>query len=161
MPNLFPSWKCRTLSVGRWESVGIDRWVASEVYLVGDGKTLVLQQLYFLDEEMSWRSKTYALSYSGQRGSRKKDPSKDNFLSKHLPQSPSLVLDAGGGNGRWSLGFNELGYKVCLVDFNRYMLKMAKNLLKNTDVHIVLSDIRFLPFRSETFDLVFCEADPI
>ena len=110
---------------------------------------------------MGWCSREYAMEYTGQRGRGKKDPGRDEFISKFLPSFPLLVLDAGGGNGRWSLGFYELGYEVCLVDFNPYMLKIAKEILKNTGVHIVLSDIRFLPFRSEVFGFVFCEADPI
>ena len=108
-----------------------------------------------------WRSEEYAIEYTGQRGRGKKDPSWDEFVSKFLPASPALVLDAGGGNGRWSLGFYEVGYEVCLVDFNLHMLKMAEKILKGKGVHIVLGDIRFLPFRSEVFDFILCEADPI
>ena len=110
---------------------------------------------------MGWLSKKYAIEYTGQRGVGKKVPSEDEFLSRFLPAVPSLVLDAGGGNGRWSLGFFELGYEVCLVDFNLHMLRMAKEILKNAETHIILSDIRSLPFRSEIFDFALCEADPI
>jgi len=101
------------------------------------------------------------MEYTDQRRRGKKDPSKDEFLSKFLPAVPSLILDAGGGDGRWSLGFYEMGFEVCLVDFNPHMLKMAKQLLKDAYVEVVLGDIRFLPFRPEVFDFVLCEADPI
>ena len=67
--------------------------------------------LFLWDEVMGWRSKKYAIEYTGQRGVGNKDPSEDVFLSRFLPAVPPPVLDAGGGNGRWSLGFFELGYR--------------------------------------------------
>jgi len=110
---------------------------------------------------MGWRSREYAVEYSGQKGRGRKDPNQDALISKFLPFVPSLVLDAGGGDGRWSLGFRELGYEVCFVDFNVHMVRMAHGILQHTGVNVVMADIRFLPFRNEVFDFVLCEANPI
>jgi ubiquinone/menaquinone biosynthesis C-methylase UbiE len=41
------------------------------------------------------------------------------------------------------------------------MIKLAKKNLRSTNAHIVLADIRSLPFREQSFDFVLCEADPI
>jgi ubiquinone/menaquinone biosynthesis C-methylase UbiE len=82
----------------------------------------------------------------------------------YLPKEKSLVLDAGGGSGRWTLDLTYLGHHVVLLDFSRPMLNLAKEktnrLLKAGAADLILADIHYLPFHKETFDFVFVEADP-
>ena len=47
------------------------------------------------------------------------------FLRKHLPQS-GLILDAGGGPGRYTIELAKLGYGVVLLDLIPELLCGAK-----------------------------------
>jgi len=116
-----------------------------------------------------WRSREYAEEFTEREWRslfRRKvyDELVWTFTMPYLPKEKSLVLDAGGGSGRWTLDFTYLGHHVVLLDFSRPMLNLAKEkterLLKAGAADLVLADIHCLPFRSETFDFVFVEADP-
>lgn len=87
-------------------------------------------------------------------------------LKKYLPENRnSLILDAGGGTGRWTIPLAKMGYKVILCDISQGMLTQAKskiikeNLLDR--VRIVEEDLTNLSFPDEMFDFVLCEDGPI
>ena len=116
-----------------------------------------------------WRSQKYARGYTEREWRslfRRKvyDNLVWTFTMPYVPKKKSLVLDAGGGSGRWTLDFTYLGHHVVLLDFSRPMLRLAmekiKRLLKAGVADLILADIHHLPFSPETFDLVFVEADP-
>jgi 2-polyprenyl-3-methyl-5-hydroxy-6-metoxy-1,4-benzoquinol methylase len=48
-----------------------------------------------------------------------------HFLEKYLPRH-GLVLDAGGGPGRYTIELAKRGYNVALLDFAPEMLELAK-----------------------------------
>jgi ubiquinone/menaquinone biosynthesis C-methylase UbiE len=87
-------------------------------------------------------------------------------LKKHIPEDKnSLILDAGGGTGRWAIPLAKMGYSVILCDISKGMLKQAE---KNIDVEklsdkIVLKeeDLTDLSFPDQLFDFVLCEDGPI
>jgi ubiquinone/menaquinone biosynthesis C-methylase UbiE len=84
------------------------------------------------------------------------------YLEPYLPTSPNaLVLDAGGGTGRWAVRIATKAKKVVLMDISEGMLKVAAQRIKQEgfekNVAIRKGDIGKTGFADETFDLVFCE----
>jgi len=66
-----------------------------------------------------------------------------------------LVLDAGVGAGRYAEVMARWGAEVVGVDLTRAVDAAAQNLRPYPDAHLVQADIFALPFRDETFDLVY------
>jgi ubiquinone/menaquinone biosynthesis C-methylase UbiE len=89
-----------------------------------------------------------------------------HFLNKHLPEN-GLVLDAGGGPGRYTIELAKRGYKVILLDLVPEMLKVAERRIKRAGVkkkvkQIVEGSIEDLSmFDDETFDAVLCLGGPL
>ncbi len=87
-------------------------------------------------------------------------------LKKHIPKDRnSLILDAGGGTGRWAIPLAKMGYNVMLCDISEGMLKQAK---KNIDkeklsekIALKKEDVTKLSFPDEMFDFVLCEDGPV
>ena len=83
-----------------------------------------------------------------------------------LPEE-GLILDAGGGTGKWSFRMAEerTGLFIVLLDISREMLLVAKGKLARegleSRVWLVEADICALPFRSGVFDFALAEGDPI
>ena len=49
------------------------------------------------------------------------------YVEPHVPAGPNaVVLDAGGGTGRWATRMAEKGCKVVLMDSSERMLKVAE-----------------------------------
>jgi len=87
-------------------------------------------------------------------------------LKQYLPADRnSLLLDAGGGTGRWSVPLARMGYRVTLCDISPGMLKQAENKIKkeglSEKVTIREEDLTKLSFADETFDFVLCEDGPV
>jgi ubiquinone/menaquinone biosynthesis C-methylase UbiE len=87
-------------------------------------------------------------------------------LSHYLPADKgSLILDAGGGTGRWSVPLAKMGYRVTLCDISDGMLKQAEKKIKKAGlsdkVTIEEQDLTRLSFEDQTFDFVLCEDGPI
>ncbi|MCD6515259.1 MAG: class I SAM-dependent methyltransferase [Candidatus Odinarchaeota archaeon] len=84
-----------------------------------------------------------------------------HFLKKYLPKT-GLVLDAGGGPGRYTIELAKRGYDVILLDLVPELLKIAKEQIKKAGVQnkvkqIVEGSIDDLSmFENETFDAVLC-----
>lgn len=84
-----------------------------------------------------------------------------HFLKKYLPEK-GLVLDAGGGPGRYTIELAKLGYDIVLVDLTPKLLKIAKNKIKKENLQdrvkqIIEGSIDNLSvFKDDTFDAVIC-----
>lgn len=84
------------------------------------------------------------------------------YLNPYVPTDPdALVLDAGGGTGRWSIWMARKGCRVILVDISEEMLKVADYRVKNEGLQdkiiIERGDIVNTSFANETFDMILCE----
>jgi SAM-dependent methyltransferase len=84
-----------------------------------------------------------------------------HFFKKYSPRS-GLVLDAGGGPGRYTLELAKLGYDVVLLDLTPELLDIARRQIKKTGVadrvkQMVQGSIDDLSmFNDDTFDAVIC-----
>lgn len=84
-----------------------------------------------------------------------------HFLKKHLPKS-GLILDAGGGPGRYTIELVKLGYDVVLFDITPELLEIARKQIKRAKAQdkvkqIVQGSIDDLSiFGNNTFDAVIC-----
>ncbi len=82
-----------------------------------------------------------------------------HFLKKYLPKK-GLILDAGGGPGRYTIELAKLGYDVILFDLTPKLLEIAKRRIKREKVHgrvkqIIQGSIDDLSmFKNNTFDAV-------
>jgi ubiquinone/menaquinone biosynthesis C-methylase UbiE len=84
------------------------------------------------------------------------------YLEPHVPTDPNaLVLDAGGGTGRWATRIAEKGCQVVLIDSSERMLEAAGKKVKEKGLqHLVTlkkSDIAKTGYADETFDMILCE----
>jgi SAM-dependent methyltransferase len=83
------------------------------------------------------------------------------FIKKYLPKK-GLVLDAGGGPGRYTNELAKLGYDVVLLDLTPKLLEIAKRQIKRARVQhkvkqIIEGSIDDLSmFENTTFDAVIC-----
>ena len=78
-----------------------------------------------------------------------------NFISKtlDLTQQNLGVLDVGAEAGRFSLFAEKINANVVSIDLNSYALKRLK--LKSKQVNVIQADARFMPIKSEVFDIIF------
>ncbi len=88
------------------------------------------------------------------------------FLKKYLPQK-GLILDAGGGPGRYTIELAKLGYHVVLLDLVSENLKFAEEKIKEERVAdkikgLVNGSITNLSnFKNNYFDAVLCLGGPL
>ncbi len=86
-------------------------------------------------------------------------------LTKYLPEK-GLILDAGGGPGRYTIELAKQGYEVILLDLVPEMLKAAERKIRRAGVkkkvkQIIEGSIDDLSmFGDETFDAVLCLGGP-
>lgn len=84
-----------------------------------------------------------------------------HFLDKYLPKK-GLILDAGGGPGRYTIELAKKGYQVVLLDLSPQCLEIAKREIKNANVEDKVkkivdgSIVDLSEFRDESFDAVLC-----
>ena len=87
-------------------------------------------------------------------------------LEKYLPKK-GLILDAGGGPGRYTIELARKGYDMVLLDITPKMLKLARRKIRNAEIQekikqIVEGSIVDLSmFDNETFDGVLCLGGPL
>ena len=90
----------------------------------------------------------------------------NHFLAKFLPKK-GLVLDAGGGPGRYTIDLAKKGYDVVLLDLVKEMLEIAKKQVNKERVQhkvkrMVEGSVTDLStFIDETFDAVLCLGGPL
>lgn len=86
------------------------------------------------------------------------------YVEPYLPQT-GLILDAGGGTGKWSVPIAKRSLKVVLFDISQEMLNMAAIKVRENGLESSISyrqgDICRMPFDDATFDFVLAEGDPI
>jgi ubiquinone/menaquinone biosynthesis C-methylase UbiE len=84
------------------------------------------------------------------------------YIEPYLPKkSDTLILDAGGGTGRWTIKMASQGCKVVLLDASEKMLEVAARRIEQQHLQdrVVMKkgDITKIDFEDETFDFVLCE----
>ena len=83
------------------------------------------------------------------------------FLKKYLPKN-GLVLDAGGGPGRYTIELAKKGYDVILLDLVPELLELAKENVRKAGVEQKVKEIiegsivDLSMFEDEKFDAVLC-----
>lgn len=88
------------------------------------------------------------------------------YLKEYLPEN-GLVLDAGGGPGRYTIELAQMGYDVILLDITPELLEKAKKEIKKVGVQdkvkaIIEGSITNLSqFEDEKFDTVICLGGPL
>jgi ubiquinone/menaquinone biosynthesis C-methylase UbiE len=84
------------------------------------------------------------------------------YLEPYVPRNPdALVLDAGGGTGRWATRMAKTGCKVVLMDTSEGMLTAAAKRIEaenlQQQITIKKGNIAKTGYADETFDMVLCE----
>ena len=88
------------------------------------------------------------------------------FLDKYLPKS-GLVLDAGGGPGRYTIKLAKKGYQIVLLDITPELLEKAKRNIKRFGVkrnvkEVIQGSITDLSlFPDGSFDAILCLGGPL
>ncbi len=89
-----------------------------------------------------------------------------HFLEKYLPPS-GLVLDAGGGPGRYTLELAKRGYDVVLLDTTQAELDFAHRMVRRKGIRNRVSEITcgsivdLSRYSDATFDAVVCTGGPL
>ena len=84
------------------------------------------------------------------------------YLEPYVPMKrDAIVLDAGGGTGRWTIQMAGKGCRIVLMDSSRGMLEVAAEKIKRAgfqgNVSIRQGDIAETGYSDEAFDMIFCE----
>ncbi len=89
-----------------------------------------------------------------------------HFLQKYLPKR-GLVLDAGGGPGRYAIELAKAGYDIVLLDLVPEMLELAQRKARQARVRRNFKDFlqgsieNLSRFQDATFDAVICLGGPL
>ena len=89
-----------------------------------------------------------------------------HFLDKYLPQH-GLILDAGGGPGRYTLELAKKGYDVVMLDLTQANLDFAKRMIKRHGLQAKVKEIicgsigDLSRFGDGMFDAVICTGGPL
>jgi ubiquinone/menaquinone biosynthesis C-methylase UbiE len=89
-----------------------------------------------------------------------------HFLEEHLPQK-GLVLDAGGGPGRYTIELARRGYEVVLLDMTPANLEFARRQIRRAKVQDKIANIvegsivNLSQFADNTFDATLCLGGPL
>ncbi len=92
-------------------------------------------------------------SLSGHEESRKAFLLKTGITESELANK--LVLDVGCGTGRFMEVAADMGAEVIGIDLSRAVDAAYKNMGRREGIHIVQADIFRLPFRTQTFDVIY------
>jgi ubiquinone/menaquinone biosynthesis C-methylase UbiE len=88
------------------------------------------------------------------------------FLKKYMPKK-GLVLDAGGGPGRYTIELAKQGYDVILLDIAPANLEFAKRQIKKAKLQNKVKEfvegsiVDLSKFNDNTFDAVICLGGPL
>ncbi|RLG75862.1 MAG: hypothetical protein DRO23_02750 [Thermoprotei archaeon] len=83
------------------------------------------------------------------------------FLKKYLPKK-GLILDAGGGPGRYTIELAKMGYNVVLLDLTPKLLEIARKKIRKARVQSMVKQIiegsidDLSMFKDNMFDAVLC-----
>jgi ubiquinone/menaquinone biosynthesis C-methylase UbiE len=75
-----------------------------------------------------------------------------DFIAAHLPANPALVLDIGGGTGRWSRWLVERGHQQMMLELDTPNLRRFQE--QHPDLVAVQGNAQDIPFPDNTFDMV-------
>jgi len=84
-----------------------------------------------------------------------------HFLDKYLPKR-GIILDAGGGSGRYTIELAKKGFELTLLDLSSKCLEIAKREIKNAKVEDKIkkivegSVVDLSEFMDESFDAAVC-----
>jgi len=89
-----------------------------------------------------------------------------SMIEKYLPKEKSMILDAGGGTGEFSVALAKKGHAVVLTDLSKGMLEVAakkiQNLGLNDKIKVLQQDITSMKnLQSSSFDFVIAVGDPV
>jgi SAM-dependent methyltransferase len=85
-----------------------------------------------------------------------------HYIRKYVHRKNGLILDAGGGPGRYSIELGKSGYDVVLLDLSPEMLEIARKQVRKSRIQdkvkqIIEGSVDDLSgFKDETFDAVIC-----
>ncbi len=86
------------------------------------------------------------------------------YIEPYLPEN-GVVLDTGGGTGKWAIPIAKKGLRVVVYDISEDMLKIAIRKVKaeglDDSISVECGDICKMDFPAESFDFVLAEGDPI
>lgn len=124
-------------------------------------------------KETKLTKKVYSASVHGEWKRLIQDPFHElefittfSFLKKYLPKN-GLILDAGGGPGRYTIELAKLGYNVILLDLVSEHLKLAKKQIRKEKVVGKVKEITegsitdLSKFTDNSFDAVLCLGGPL
>ena len=87
-----------------------------------------------------------------------------HFIQPYLPVD-GLVLDAGGGTGKWAIPIAQRGLRVVIYEISREMLNVALRKVKELSLESLIQtkegDICHVDFPDNHFNFVLAEGDPI
>jgi 2-polyprenyl-3-methyl-5-hydroxy-6-metoxy-1,4-benzoquinol methylase len=89
-----------------------------------------------------------------------------HYLERYLPEK-GLILDAGGGPGRYTVALAMKGYDVILLEPVAENLEFAKNRIKHAKVQSKVKEVRegsiedLSAYEDGTFDAVLCLGGPL
>ncbi len=89
-----------------------------------------------------------------------------HFLDKYLPPQ-GLVLDAGGGPGRYTLTLAKRGYDVILLDTTQANVDFARSMVKREGIRSKVKEITcgsivdLSRFKDASFDAILCTGGPL
>jgi ubiquinone/menaquinone biosynthesis C-methylase UbiE len=94
-----------------------------------------------------------------------------SYLEPFLPtilnkSNPPLILDVGGGTGKWAIKLAKIGYKIVCGDISDQMLEKAKSKVKaenlENKIEFRFLDVRTMPeMKNNSFDMVLALGDVI
>ncbi|PWB51412.1 MAG: class I SAM-dependent methyltransferase [Anaerolineales bacterium] len=89
-----------------------------------------------------------------------------HFLEKYLP-AQGLILDAGGGPGRYTLELAQRGYQMVLLDATQANLDFARRMVRRYGIQDRVKEIAcgsivdLSRYAENTFDAVICTGGPL
>lgn len=89
-----------------------------------------------------------------------------HFMEKYLP-GQGLVLDAGGGPGRYTMELAQQGYQLVLLDMTPANLEFAKRQMRRKKLQANIQDfveasiVDLSQFPDQSFDAVICLGGPL
>ena len=80
----------------------------------------------------------------------------EEIVRRHVPKEVNYIADVGGAHGRDVLRLMEHGFRVVLLEPNKFSLELAKKRAKEKklSINIVRSALPYLPLRSKSMDIV-------
>ncbi|MEM3629180.1 MAG: methyltransferase domain-containing protein [Candidatus Bathyarchaeia archaeon] len=109
-------------------------------------------------------AESYDEEYSGAFWKEIYDKITWRYIEPYLP-ADGVVLDAGGGTGKWAIPIAKKGLKVMIYDISEDMLKIAVRKVEEEGLReritVKVGNICNMDLPNESFDFVLAEGDPL